>query len=197
MKPILLLLLILFCSYSFAQQQELHIQGRIVDKNGHAIPDAYIINSRNYDKNTSRYNGVFDAHVLPTDSLIISHVSFFRKIVTAFELMKNPVIQLDLDTINIMQIDVLSDKMTDAERAKENISSINFDIKPKPGGDIYTESERMNDLISTENRVMRSEASAVTYQFSPSAVIGNIVDKIERRKRSNEYSSTRKLKKEN
>lgn len=187
----------LTCFFSFAQQEALLVQGQVVDKNGHAIPDAYIINTRNYDKITSRYNGVFDARVLPTDSLIISHVSFFRKLITAFELMKNPVIRLDLDTINIMQVDVLSDKMTDAQRAKENISSINFDIKPKPGGDIYTESERMNDLISTENRVMRSEASAVTYQFSPSAVIGNIVDKIEKRKRSNEYSSTRKLKNEN
>jgi len=186
----------LTCFLSFAQQEELLIQGQVVDKNGHAIPDAYIINTRNFDKNTSRYNGVFDAHVLPTDSLIISHVSFFRKMVTAFQLMKNPVIQLDLDTINIMQVDVLSDKMTDAERAKENISSINFDIKPKPGGDIYTESERMNDLISTENRVMRSEASAVTYQFSPSAVVGSIIDKIEKRKKSNEYNSTKKKDKE-
>lgn len=187
----------LLCLFSFAQQEELHIQGRIVDKHGHAVPDAYIINTRNYDKNTSRYNGVFDADILSTDTLIISHVSFFRKTVTAYQLMKNPEIKLDMDTINIMQVDVLSNQMTDAERAEKNINSINFDPRPQPDRDAYTESERMNDLLSTENRVMRSEASALTYQFSPSAVIGNIINKIEKRKRSNEYSSTRKLKKEN
>ncbi len=197
MKPTLLLILILFTSVLFAQQKEFRIQGRVVDKKGNPIPDAYIINSRNYSKNTSRENGVFDVQVLPADSLIVSHVSFFRKTVTVFQLMKNPVIQLSLDTINILQIDVLSDEMTDAERAAKNVNSINFDMKPKPGGDNYTETERMDNLVSTENRVLRSEASAVTYQFSPSEVIGNLIGKIQKRKKSNEYYSTKKKKKEN
>lgn len=196
MRQTLLFILLFICTVSLAQQTEFLLQGKVVDKNGNPVPDTYIINSRNFDKNTSRGNGVFDMEVLPSDSLIISHVSFFRKMVTVFQLMKNPVIQLDLDTINILQVDVLSDQMTDAERAEENINNINFDIKPKPGGDAYTESERMNDLLNSENRVMRSEASAVTYQFSPSAVIGNIIDKIEKRKKSNEYYSTKKKKQE-
>jgi hypothetical protein len=54
----------------------------------------------------------------------------------------------------------------------------------------------MNDLQSTENRVLRNKASAVTYQFSPSAVIGSLIDKIEKRKKSNEYYSTKKKKRE-
>ncbi|MEZ5103912.1 MAG: hypothetical protein R2757_05420 [Draconibacterium sp.] len=198
MKPTLVLFLILFVLNSYSQQQEeLVIQGRIIDKNGTPIPDAYIINLRNMNKNTSRNNGVFDAYVLPGDSLIITHVSFFRKLVTVYSLMKNPVIQLSLDTVNILQIDIISEQITDKERAKQNIENMGFSIKPKAGGDIYTESERMNDLMSTENRVLRTEASAVTYQFSPSKVIGSLIDKIEKRKKSNEYYSTKKKKHEN
>ena len=190
MKPLLLLILILtgFCARC---QNEFNIQGRIMDKHNHPINDAYIINTRNLDKNTSRENGVFDARVLPGDSLIISHVSFFRKMVSVYQIMKNPVIQLDIDTINIVQIDVLSDEMTDAERAAENIKSIDFDFRPKPD-DSFTESERMENLLNTENRVQRSEASALTYQFSPSEVIGKIINNMKKRKKSNEYSSTKK-----
>jgi hypothetical protein len=136
MKPILFLFPVLLFFNSFSQQEELQIQGRIVDKSGNPVPDAYVINLRNMDKNTTRDNGVFDAHVLPTDSLIITHVSFFRKIITVYSLMKNPVVQLSPDTINIPQIDVLSNQMTDAERAKQNIENIDFDFRPKPGGDI-------------------------------------------------------------
>jgi len=194
MKPTLIFAFLLFFLNSYSQQEEFLIQGKIIDKNGTAISDAYIINLRNLDKNTSRGNGVFDTYVLPNDSLVITHVSFLRKTVTAYSLMKNPVVQLNPDTVNIQQINVLSDQMTDMERAKKNIENMGFSMKPKPGGDSYTESERMNDLMSTENRIQRSEASAVIYQFSPSAIIGGLVDKIEKRKKSNEYYSTRKKK---
>ena len=195
MKPLILIILTLTFFNCFSQQKEFAIQGRVLDINSNPVPDAYIINPRNMDKNTSRPNGVFDAIVLPGDSLIITHVSFFRKTVTVYQLMKNPVVQIDLDTINILQVDVLSDDMTDVERAANNVNEIEFDFRPQDN-DTYTESERMEDLLNTENRVQRTAASALTYEFSPSEIIGDVINKIKKRKKGNEYSSTKKKKQE-
>ena len=195
MKPLLYIILTLTFFTGYSQQQEFTIQGRVLDSNNNPVPDAYIINARNMDKNTSRANGVFDALVLPQDSLIITHVSFFRKTVTVYQLLQNPVIQLDLDTINILQVDVLSDDITDLERAAKNMNDIVFDFRPKDN-DTYTESERMEDLLNTENRVQRSAASSLTYEFSPSELIGDLVNKIKKRKKASTYSSTKKKKQE-
>lgn len=176
---------------SFGQQNEFHIQGRIVDFNHQAVSDAHIINFRNTDKYVSKSNGVFDAWVLPGDSLVITHISYFRITISVYQLLQNPVIQLELDTINILSINVSPDQLTDRERAAENIKSIEFDFRPQPG-DGFTESERMKQLLNKENRVERTTASSLNYQFSPSEIIGKIAEKIDKRKKSKQFNSTKK-----
>lgn len=191
MKPLLFILFVISFYSCFSQDKEFFIQGRLVDSKQNPIADAYIINLRSSEKSTSRDNGVFDVLVLPGDSLIISHVSYFRKVISAFQLMANPNVQLELDTINIMQIDVSPDQKTDAEKAEENIKNIEFDFRPQPF-DSYTESERMGELLNKENRVERAAASSLHYQFSPSQIIGKISEKIKKRKKANQYQSTKK-----
>lgn len=192
MKLPLFFILVLTVVGSFAQNGEFVLQGQLVDANKQPISDAYIINFRNSDKNTSRTNGVFDVRVLPTDSLIFSHVSFFRKVVSVFELLRNPQVEMVRDTVNIMQIDVSPEQMTDAERALENIKSLDFDFRPQPG-DNYTQSERMTDLLNTENRVQRAASNSLDLlRFSPSEEIGKLIDKVKRRKKARQFDSTRK-----
>ncbi len=98
---------------------------------------------------------------------------------------------LNLIPINIKQIDIYNQRKTDIELAKENIQEINFDPRPHDN-DTYTEAGRMRQLLNTENKVERAAANSLTYQFSPSEIIGKIIDKINLRKKSNENSSTKK-----
>jgi hypothetical protein len=173
------------------QQKEFLLQGHLVDEFQNPIPDAYIINLRNHDKSTSRNNGVFDMRVLSGVSLVISHVSYFRKIVPVFRIMADPTIVLMPDTINILQIDISPNRKTEAERAADNIQRITFDPRPQPG-DNYTESERAQNLLDKNNRIERSRASSLNYQFSPSEIIGKLIDKRKQRKKSKEFDSTKK-----
>ena len=191
MKKVFIIIFILNALQSYSQKEEFSFQARIVDKKNNPVPDAYIINPRNMNKTTSGNNGVFDVVVLPGDTLIISHVSYFRKTISVFQLMKNPIIHLDLDTVNILQVDVLSNDITDVKRAANNTQGFDYDFRPQPE-DNYTKSERMENLLNTENKVQRTAASAITYEFSPSEVIGKILDKIEKRKKSNEFYSVKK-----
>ncbi len=190
---LLAVLLLLFVAYSsYSQEEEFQIEARIVGINGKPIADAYIINFRNLDKNVSRLNGVINMRVLPSDSLVISHISYFRKTVTVHALLINPTIQLELDTIAIKDINVFSKQKTDSEKAAENIESIKFDFRPQPG-DSYTESERMKNLLNTENSVENAAAHSLNFlKFSPSEQIGKLFKKMKKRKKSRQYKSTRK-----
>ena len=84
--------------------QEFTLQGKIIDNAQNPVSDAYIFNIRNAAKCFSTGNGLFELHVQPSDTLIISHISFLRKMVTVYELLKNPVVMLETDTLNIKQI---------------------------------------------------------------------------------------------
>ncbi len=179
-----LFILFLFSFYiSFAQQEKFQIEGRVVGVNRMPVADAYIFNTRDLDKNITNSNGVFSIWVLPSDTLIISHVSYFRKTVTVFSLLNNPTIQLNVDTINIEGINISPDQKTDYEKAMENIESIKFDFRKKPL-DGYSETERMQEVINTENRVYRVEAASVSLlRFSPSEQIGKLIDKMKKHKK--------------
>ncbi len=194
MKPIFTIVFVLSVVCSYAQQQEeFLLQGRLVDVHKNPISDAYIVNLRSFAKSTSRNSGVFDARVLSGDSLVISHVSYFRKVVPVFEIIAHPMIVLLPDTVNISQIDISPNRKTDAERAAENIKRIEFDFRPQPN-DHFTESERMQELLNENDRIQRSRASSLKYQFSPSEVIGKWFGKRKQRKKSKEFESTRKKK---
>lgn len=137
------------------------------------------------DKNITNYRGIFSIWVSPGDSLIISHISYFRKVVTVHTLLSNPIVHLQLDTVNIKDVVVSPGQKTDYEKAQENIKSIDFDIRPQPD-DKFTESERVEFLLNTENIVHRSAASSVSFlNFSPSEKIKKLFTKRKQREKKN------------
>ena len=173
--------------------QEFTLQGKIIDNAQNPVSDAYIFNIRNAAKCFSTGNGLFELHVQPSDTLIISHISFLRKMVTVYELLKNPVVMLETDTLNIKPVKVTGNLQTAHEQAMKNINYQTFDALPRIG-DNFSETERTAQLMKTENRVLRTEASSVRIaSFSPSAVIGKFAEKRAKRKIAKEYNSTRKL----
>jgi hypothetical protein len=189
MKQLLLIILVFAFLGSFAQQEEFYIQGQVVDAKKNPVADAYVFNIRNSSKYVSRNNGIFDVWVLPGDSIIISHISFIRKVVTVHQLMVNPVVQLEIDTVNIRSVNVSASQRTDYEKAMTNIQRIEFDFRPLPD-DEYTETERMNALLQTEDQVQRVAASSVSLvRFSPSEEIGKLISKRKKKKEARQFSS--------
>src|SRR5690606_33565907 len=160
------------------------------------ISDSYIFNERNSIKSVSKSNGVFDVLVLPGDSIIISHISFIRKVVTVHQLLVNPVVQLELDTINIKPVNISASEKSDYQNAMKNIESIKFDFRPQPD-DNYTERERMKTLFNTENQVERAHSNSLNLmQFSPSKEIGKLISKRQKRKAAKQFYSTKEVESE-
>lgn len=191
MKPLLLFICVFIVLISSAQDKEFNLQGQVVDSKQNPIPDAYIINLRNSVKDVSRSNGVFEVGVLPGDSIVISHISFLRKVVTVHQLMINPIVQLDLDTINIRPVNISASQKSDYEKALKNMESIEFDFRPQPD-DNYTESEKMQVLMNTEDRVQRTASSSLSLvRFSPSEEIGKMFAKRKKKKEAKQFSSTK------
>ena len=173
--------------------QEFALQGKITDSAQNPVSDAYVFNIRSADRCFSTGNGLFELRVQPSDTLIISHISFLRKIVTVYELLKNPVVTLETDTMNIKAVNVTGNLQTAHDLAMKNINYQTFDALPRIS-DNFSETERTAQLMKTENRVLRTEASSVRIaSFSPSAVIGKFAEKRAKRKIAKEYNSTRKL----
>jgi hypothetical protein len=193
MKPLLLFICVFVVLISTAQDKEFKLQGQVVDSKLNPVSDAYIFNLRNSVKDVSRSNGVFEVGVLPGDSIVISHISFLRKVVTVHQLMINPIIQLDLDTINIRPVNVSASQRSDYEKALKNMESIEFDFRPQPD-DAFTETERMKTLINTENQVERAYSNSLNFlQFSPSEQIGKLVEKRKKKKEAKQFLSTKEI----
>ena len=193
MKPLLLFICVFVVLITTAQDKEFKLQGQVVDSKLNPVSDAYIFNLRNSVKDVSRSNGVFEVGVLPGDSIVISHISFLRKVVTVHQLMINPIIQLDLDTINIRPVNVSASQRSDYEKALKNMESIEFDFRPQPD-DAFTETERMKTLINTENQVERAYSNSLNFlQFSPSEQIGKLVEKRKKKKEAKQFLSTKEI----
>jgi hypothetical protein len=193
MKPLLLFICVFVVLITTAQDKEFKLQGQVVDSKLNPVSDAYIFNLRNSVKDVSRINGVFEVGVLPGDSIVISHISFLRKVVTVHQLMINPIIQLDLDTINIRPVNVSASQRSDYEKALKNMESIEFDFRPQPD-DNYTESEKMQVLMNTEDRVQRTAASSLSFvRFSPSEEIGKMFAKRKKKKEAKQFLSTKEI----
>ena len=161
MKPLFTVLFLIVFINGFSQERKFHIEGRVVDANQIAVSDAYILNFRDLEKNVTRQNGVFDMWALPGDSIIVSHIAYKRKIVTVFTLLVNPVIVLEPENIDITEIDISPDQKTDYEKAKENLVDVkdfDFPIFQK----IDDEPKPVIEMVTEHNRVMRTEASAVS-----------------------------------
>jgi len=179
-----------------AQETQFTLQGRITDIEQKPVADAYIVNIRNSEKSISTSNGIFELRVIPSDTLIVSHISFLRKVVTVYQLLVNPTVVLETDTVNIKPVNVSGDRQTDYDAAMKNISSIKFDPRAL-SGDEFSNVERTKELMKTENRVLRTEASSISLvSFSPSEIIGKWAEKRKKRKEDSQYDSTKKLEKE-
>ena len=111
--------------------------------------------------------------------------------VTVHQLMINPIVQLDLDTINIRPVNISASQRSDYEKALKNMESIEFDFRPQPD-DNYTESEKMQVLMNTEDRVQRTASSSLSLvRFSPSEEIGKMFAKRKKKKEAKQFSSTK------
>ncbi len=194
MKLVLTLLLFFICLNLFSQE-EFRIEGRVIGHNGNPVPDAYLINYRNLVKDVTNYNGIFSIQVLPSDSLVISHISYHRKVITVFQLMINPIVQLEVDSVNITEINISPDQQTDYERARENIESIKSMNIPS-FTKIKPESDPVLEMATEHNRIMRTEASSVSiYRFSPSEQISKLFKMFKKKDKTQQFNSTKKLKK--
>ena len=183
MKAVLTFLLLFLTVILFAQEKKFQLEGKIVDAQNRPIPDAYIINYRNLDKNISLANGVFSAWVFPNDSLLIDHISYYRKVVSVHSLLLNPIIQLQTDTINIIEIDVSPNYKNDYERAQENLTFLKeMEVEHFPK--IKPDETAVNQMITEHNKIFRAEAESVRLvQFSPSEQIGKIFNLFKKRKK--------------
>ena len=183
MKQVLLAILILSGLCSIAQEERMTIQGKIVDMKGEPVSDVYIINLVSNEKDITLNNGVFTIKIFSTDSLILSHISYLRKVVTAGSLLLNPVVTLESESMNVGEVTVSPGQKSDLDNAWENIQAIEWDIRPQPG-DAYSVSERANQLMTENNRLMRTEASSVSLlKFSIGDLLGKW--KKNRKKRKN------------
>ncbi|MBT3385491.1 MAG: hypothetical protein HN778_06070 [Prolixibacteraceae bacterium] len=171
----------------FAQENDFDLKGVINDTNLKPVTDAYIINFRNLDKVYSEKNGSYNIRVKPGDSLMISHISFYRKIIHVDSVKFSPNISLTLDTVNIFSVDVSPNQKNDYERARQNISFLK-DLEISEFTKIKTETDPAYQMVIEHNRVFRAEASSVSFaRFSPSEQIGKLISKIRKRKKSKQY----------
>lgn len=178
---------------SQAQHEAFLIEGRIVDQNGIAIPDVYVVNLRNHDRDISRDNGVFTIWVNPSDSLILSHISYVRKVVRVQTILINPMIEMYSEHINVPEIRVSPEQISDLDRANKNMEFIN-QYKVPAFTKISTDQQDPVTAIMTEyNREMRVEASSISIvRFSPSDVLGKVFVKA-RNDRTKDFHSSREV----
>ncbi|WP_167615295.1 hypothetical protein [Maribellus sediminis] len=182
MKHLLLATLLLSGLCSLAQEKRMTIQGKIVDARGNPVPDVYIINLVSNEKDITLNNGVFTIKIFPTDSLILSHISYFRKVVTANALLLNPVVTLESESINVEEVTVSPEQKTDADNAFENIEQIDWDPRPKVG-DGFSEADRVSQTMKENNRLLRTEAASVSLlKFSVGDMLAKWKKKRQRRK---------------
>lgn len=187
--------LLLFTFYiSNAQQEEFQLKGKILNSNHDPVSDAYIINFRDLKKVISQNNGDFNMWVQPGDSLMISHISYYRKKIYVDKVKINPFIILQIDTINIIRVDVSPNHKEDEDRARDNLKFLT-ELEVPSYTKIKPEMDPVNQMILENNKLMRSEASSISlYRFSPSEQIGKILQKFRKRKKSNQYSSIKNKK---
>ena len=185
--------LLFLLAFVTVHAQEFALQGKITDNAQNPVSDAYVFNIRNAAKCFSTGNGLFELRVQPADTLIISHISFLRKVVTVYELLKNPVVMLETDTLSIKPVKVTGTLQTAHDQAMKNINYKAFDPLPRIG-DNFSLTERTTELMKTEKRELRTEASSVKIaSFSPSVVFGKLAEKRAKRRIAKENNSIRKL----
>ncbi len=185
MKLLPVIILVFVAADCHAQQEKFQLEGMVVDSLAQPVSDVYIINYRTQEKAVSKSNGIFRINVLPGDSLFFNHISYLKKVIRVFDLLKNPVVVLQAENVNLRQVIVGPNQKTDYERARENVSFLP-ELKVIPFTKIKTEQEPAMQMMIQNNPVLSNEASSVSVvRFSPSEQIGKWLKKRKIRKRDN------------
>lgn len=178
---------------SFGQENRFSIQAKIVDIEGEPISDVYIVNLNSNEKDISLSNGIFTINASAGDSLVLSHISYFRKIVTIHSILINPIIEMFSENVDIPEVRVTPDQKSDVDRAYQNMEFLdeyNPEVKIRIAAE---EPDPVSTVMTENNDLMRSEASSLSLvRFSPSENIGKLFTKLKKNSHSNNYSSTRK-----
>jgi hypothetical protein len=195
MRLLIIIFVLAFSLTSFAQQKRFTIQAKVVDQKGAPISDVYVVNLVSNEKVISHSDGIFTIRVLPSDSLIFSHISYFRKIADVYTLLLDPVVKLYSESVDIPEVQVTPDQQSDYENAMKNLLFLK-EYKAPEFLKIQEESDPVSTITTEHNELMRSEASSISLiRLSPSKSIEKLVDKVKKTDRSNDYYSTRKQKK--
>ena len=175
--------LLLFLFYqSFSQQNEFVIGAQILDNEENPVAEAYILNLRNSEKTFTGADGIFEIKVQPGDSLLISHISYFRKIINVSQILMNPFVQLKQDTIQLPEVRVKSYPHQEYQNAQKNIQGFQFSLKPNPM-DGFTEKGRVQEMINRENGLQRSLSSTVDLKyFIPKKLIKKVKNEMKKKK---------------
>jgi len=189
--------LLLFVSASlFAQLKPFLVEGQVVDQMTKPIPDVYVVNLNSHEKDISRENGVFSIWVNPADTLILSHISYFRKKMSVHSLLVNPVVIMVAEDINIPEIQISTNLITDKERAEQNLEFLNeYEVQNFSKIDVENDPDPVRDIMTENNDLMRSEASSVSIaRFSPSESLSILYSKFKKKDPLTNYNSTKKVK---
>lgn len=177
-----------------AQQKDFLIEGQVVDQFGNAIPDVYIVNLRNHEKDISRDNGVFSIWVSPSDSLVLSHIAYFRKVSSVHSLLINPLVSMVSEDVNIPEIRISSRQFSDYDRAIQNMEFMN-EYKVPEFTKIDNDPDPVGEMATANNELMRSEAASIRIvAFSPAEQIQKLYVKLKRKDARTDYPSSRKVK---
>ncbi|WP_297090950.1 hypothetical protein [uncultured Draconibacterium sp.] len=197
MKAILTIVLSVLMLTSAGQIKRFLIQARVVDQNKSPISDVYIVNLDSHEKDISHENGVFSVWVSPGDSLVLSHISYFRKIVSVHSLLVNPEVELISENVDIPEITVSPEQTSDLDRAQKNLAFIEEYNPPVRARMQLEESDPLSTITTEHNDLMRSEAASIRIaSFSPSENVGKLFTRLKKKDRSDDYFSTRKTKEE-
>lgn len=193
MRPLLIIMLLFLSTTLFGQEVRFMIQGKIVNQKDEPISDVYIVNLVTNEKDISSSDGIFTIHVLPTDSIILSHISYFRKIERIHDILLDPIVKLYSENVDIPEVKVTPEQQSDIERANNNLQFLD---EYKPPTKLRMQEEELDpvtSIMTEHNDQMRVEASSISLvRFSPSENVGKLFTKLQRKDRSNDYSSTRK-----
>jgi hypothetical protein len=172
MKILFLFGICLFAFFGFTQERRLiPLKGKILGPDSLGVGDAYIINLKGLLLSTSSNDGSFNIWADPGDSLVVTHISFVKRIVIAKDVIRNPLIYLEINSVMLKQV-VVGDGIDPQEKAlKKTVEKIkNAEIKVYKRMD--PEASPVSQFVTENNIVFRSQASSVSLMsFSPTTII--------------------------
>lgn len=191
MRIVLIILLIAVSFSSPAQLKRFLVQGQVIDQNNNPVSDVYIVNLSNLEKDISLRNGKFSFWVATTDSLVFSHISYHRKIVSVHKLLINPTVQLSAESVDIQEVTVTPEQQSDIDRMNENLIFLETYQQPVRARMSEEVLGPVLTIMTENNDLMRVEAASISLvRFSPSENVGRLFTKLKKKDHAYDYSHT-------